>query len=613
MQLLPLEELGGRVVGRTIQFGVLLPALNPGAGFSVTVRVIHEVDQFRQDVPPLTVALQHRIHDTYGDLWSGVVDLDRPPEGAGPSWGRDGRYVYRLCVNRGNDILDWVIDPFARDFGVGKLSAVVVGDSPFDWGADEAAWRTPEAEDLVFYEVNLAEIARDLPAATARIPYLADLGVNCLQLMPVNNVLSEIDWGYLPSAYFGVDERLGSREQLQRLIAEAHQFGLAVVLDAVYGHTSTEFAFVEVYRHFAIPNNPFMADYAKNLFSESTGFQFPLTKDYFFTVNHLWLDVYHVDGFRYDCVPNYWNGPFEGYGELCYETYQHIKRHAVDGTHWQRFMNNGRINVIQCAEQLEAPVEVLNRTYSSSTWQNETLAAAAATARGGDGALGRLGAAFGLAGYPEVSAFGADVIHQAPLQYIENHDHPRFLCLFGTQQPDSRRNILFERGDRSQWYRIQPYLIGMLTAKGAPLLFQGQELCEDYFLPDDGLGRVALLRPVQWEYFYTDAGQNTLWLVRTLLRLRRDCVELRRGQHFFYNDSSYLRQGILLQARYTDSVWTLIALNVTDQDRVVSFRMQRNGDHHEMLHGQDNLLGVVAGEIRELTVPGNYGRIWRAG
>ena len=106
--------------------------------------------------------------------------------------------------------------------------------------------------------------------------------------------------------------------------------------------------------------------------------------------------------------------------------------------------------------------------------------------------------------------------------------------------------------------------------------------------------------------------RDTVRLVRTLLRLRRECAELRRGQHFFHNDDSYLSQGILVQVRYTDAAWTLIALNVTDQDRVVPFRMQRNGDHQEMLHGQDNLVGVMAGEIRELTVPSNYGRIWRA-
>jgi maltooligosyltrehalose trehalohydrolase len=213
--------------------------------------------------------------------------------------------------------------------------------------------------------------------------------------------------------------------------------------------------------------------------------------------------------------------------------------------------------------------------------------------------------------YPEQSTFGHDVIHQAPLQYIENHDHPRFICLFGTRQPDNRGNVLFQQGDRTQWYKLQPYLIGLLTAKGVPLLFQGQELCEDYFLPDDGLGRIAVLRPVQWEYFYTEAGRGTLRLVRTLLRLRRECPELRGGRHFFYGDDAYLFQGLLLQARYTDDAWTLAAMNFSDQDRQVLFRFDRPGDYTELLHGEDNLVSVGASETRALTVPSNYGRLWR--
>jgi hypothetical protein len=57
MQLLPLDKLGGRVVARRLEFGVLLPGVAPDTGFAVAVRVIHERDQFLQDVPPLEVAL----------------------------------------------------------------------------------------------------------------------------------------------------------------------------------------------------------------------------------------------------------------------------------------------------------------------------------------------------------------------------------------------------------------------------------------------------------------------------------------------------------------------------------------------------------------------------
>ena len=85
----------------------------------------------------------------------------------------------------------------------------------------------------------------------------------------------------------------------------------------------------------AINENPFMGPFAKDYFSnfgKSTDFNRQLTRDYFFTVNHHWLEVYHVDGFRYDCVPNYWDGPLGvGYASLVYETYQLAKTQARTG------------------------------------------------------------------------------------------------------------------------------------------------------------------------------------------------------------------------------------------------------------------------------------------
>ena len=84
--------------------------------------------------------------------------------------------------------------------------------------------------------------------------------------MPVSNCGIEVDWGYMPIGYFGVDERFGKRRDLQRLIDAAHQKGLAVILDSVYGHTSDSFAYYYVYDQLAYNENPFMkgsADYGE--------------------------------------------------------------------------------------------------------------------------------------------------------------------------------------------------------------------------------------------------------------------------------------------------------------------------------------------------------------
>lgn len=112
-------------------------------------------------------------------------------------------------------------------------------------------------------------------------------------------------------------------------------------------------------------------------------------------------------------------------------------------------------------------------------------------ARARDVAAGRLdqvrsfGAALGahvhLPAGSETTIHGADRLDKALLQYLETHDHERFICSFGIHQNEES---LLREGERDQWPRLQPYLIGLLCARGAPMLWQGQELVESYFVLD---------------------------------------------------------------------------------------------------------------------------------
>src|SRR5207249_10433359 len=67
--------------------------------------------------------------------------------------------------------------------------------------------------------------------------------VNAIEVMPLSNVAASVDWGYLPIGYFGVDERFGKRSAFQQMVDIAHQHGIAVVVDVVYGHTGVDFAY----------------------------------------------------------------------------------------------------------------------------------------------------------------------------------------------------------------------------------------------------------------------------------------------------------------------------------------------------------------------------------
>ncbi|MEO7560239.1 MAG: alpha-amylase family glycosyl hydrolase [Nitrosospira sp.] len=617
MKNLPLNQLGPHEsTPGVVSFGILLPWVPAANGNRLFVKIIHERDQFIQAIQPLAFELQHGINADYGDIWSVAVDFNTTRDSQPDShFGASGRHVYRFELHNPNaGVLDWIVDPYAREYATGKLSAFTLGYTPYVWSAGEASWKTPALNDLILYELNLAEFAASLQGAINRLDYLADLGVNALSVMPVNNVSLEVDWGYLPLGYFGVDERFGRRDDFQRFVDAAHQRGLAVIVDTVYGHAGEDFPYADLYRRLQYQENPFMGSFAKDYFNDlgiSTDFNRTLTRDFFFSVNLHWLNTYHIDGFRYDCVPNYWDGALGmGYANLVFHTYEYVRTSIASLISLSRFDAPEGPRLIQIAEQLEAPEQILEQSYSNATWQNATYGAAVACARGAAGAIGNLGQRLGALGYIEQATQNGETMAKAPLQYIENHDHSRFLCEFGLRHRDW--NSLFAEGDRAQWYRLQPYLIALLAAKGIPMLWQGQEFGENYFLPDAGLGRVLLLRPLRWNYFYDTAGKSLVKLTRRLVNLRKNCGELRRGSHYFYNDyEHYLSRGILLFQRETAAAVSLVAVNFTDVGQTVPFIFTHAGSYTEQLHGQDNF-STDEGQERWLTVPSNYGRIWRS-
>ena len=126
MRLLPLERLGTRELeGNTVQFGIFLPWVTPANGHRMWVKIIHENDQFLQEIQPLEFEMSHSPDPDYGDYWSVRIRIDantKPHQKS--AWGTQGRYVYRYMLENPNAAsesdrrIDWIIDPFAREFGV---------------------------------------------------------------------------------------------------------------------------------------------------------------------------------------------------------------------------------------------------------------------------------------------------------------------------------------------------------------------------------------------------------------------------------------------------------------------------------------------------------------
>lgn len=597
-----------------VRIGTYLPEITPHKGYALKVRIIHEADQFVRSIPPEEFDL---APVPGSDRWEALVDLT--PR-AGTRFGQEGRYLYRFQLLRhGQPVVFWFSDPFGRETGAGNLSAFTLESTaaPFSW--TDAAYRTPHVDDLVVYELHVGEFNRSFDGIVQQLDYLVGLGVNALELMPFTNVKETAEWGYTPLGYFAPDERYGGPAGLKRLVNACHDKGIAVILDAVYAHAHPEFAYNLVYAATGEPN-PMMGHFEGEFFPElpGTDYRKAFTRDYFLTLNRYWLDEFHLDGFRYDYVPGMFDGAVgQGYAFVTYHTYQFSKGIA-------RFQDPaGFSRIIQCAEHLPEPQRILKETYSNCCWQNTLMDKVADSAywRYADPALALL-LDPDFQGYPATyeNPSAGDAFPAAPFQYLESHDNPRLLARIA---PSGLRDLIGQEwGDRRQFYRMQPYVIALYVGKGIPMLWQGQEIGENWGMAPWGLGRNLFERPVRWEYFYDPYGRALVRLHRIMGSLRQRLRALgSRSGFYYYNDPAHYGQGVIVIRREAPAAGgqtketLLVFINVSGNEKRVWVPFPEQGTWVEQIDQDEptpraDILVAADGEWREVAVPSYYGCVY---
>jgi maltooligosyltrehalose trehalohydrolase len=203
------------------------------------------------------------------------------------------KYLYRLDGDRERP------DPASRyqPDGVHGPSAVV-DPNAFAW--TDAAWRGIPQARLVIYELHVGTFS---PAGTfdgvvPYLPYLRDLGVTALELMPVAQFPGARNWGYDGAYPFAVQNTYGGPEGLRRLVDAAHAVGLAVLLDCVYNHLGPEGNYLGEY-------GPYQIDKYQTPWGQAINMDDRLSDEvrrYFIDNGRYWVREYHIDGFRLDAT-----------------------------------------------------------------------------------------------------------------------------------------------------------------------------------------------------------------------------------------------------------------------------------------------------------------------
>jgi maltooligosyltrehalose trehalohydrolase len=547
----------------------------------------------------------------------------------GTHFGSEGTYLYRFQLwwtpaGLPRQLITlWFTDTFARQTDVGLLSAVTLAriPSPFAW--TDAAWRTPDLDELIVYELDTEQFNDTFDGVIDRLTYLQSLGVNCIELMPVTSLKLDFDWGYGPLHYFAPSSHTGGPDGLRRLVDACHRNNMAVILDVVYQHVDPGFAYNQVYGDvnatMGAPrvSSPMIG--AMGPFGPQCDFSQVFTQQYFAASNRQWLDEYHVDGFRYDEVTDLYVSPTDtAYAMLAYETYRYslgIPRFLPDPQGYSR--------IIQCAEALSRAPEVLRNTWTSCAWQDDLLNSAEAIAAGNapaDGFAHTLDPFFANR-YPGtktvVNVAGNPVdMPVAPFQYLNSHDHSHLIVFTGTTGSG-----LFPAGDRNRFWSLQPLAIALYTCQGVPMLWEGEEFADNYNLPGDGSARVNLRRDTHWEYFYDEYGLPLIRLYRRLALLRRSSTALRSRESFYYWQQSLQNSQLIAYHRHAPASaagpeeYAMVILNFGSGTGSIQVPFPKAGTWTEQLDADVRPVPWTVqvaspGELQNITVPSNYGCIF---
>lgn len=465
-------------------------------------------------------------------IWSAEV----PGARAGDRY----KYVIRCKGNEAE-----FIDPRGlelTDYTPGASSVIV------DIGARKPPFATPSLQSLVIYEMHIGSFnpdpeeptRYDFAGAAQKLDYLQKLGINAIQLLPINeNAVggfgrrgrggaatrlsgtapgagtnrqgpgrraTDYDWGYDPSSYFAIKRSYGTPEEFLDFVNAAHAHGIAVIIDVVYNHMSGR----NLLRNFGgystpeFPNGLYFNDAAHGTspWGPRPDFSRPEVASFIEDNALMYLLQFGCDGERWDSVANLRAFSSRGNTTPNPDGIQ-LMRKTIDDAH------AAHPDKVFIAEDLRNESSITKQTAEGglgfdTQWDNVTCGAIRRAVTGDD-ASRDLSALAKVIDRTIGSAAFSRVI------YSEDHDqvgHPpreiRMPALIDPKDPQSLKAK-----------RLSDLAAAIvLTSPGVPMLFQGQEML------DPRTFTFGVNVPIDWSRVQTQA--STIALYHDLISLRRN-------------------------------------------------------------------------------------------
>ena len=165
---------------------------------------------------------------------------------------------------------------------------------------EHEGWTGRQLAGSVIYELHLGTFTPEgtLDAAAGKLDHLVDLGVDFVQLLPVNAFSGRRNWGYDGVLWYAVHDGYGGPAAYQRFVDACHGRGLGVIQDVVYNHLGPSGNYLPRF-------GPYLSEGTANTWGTAVNLDGPDSdevREYIIENAIMWLGDYRVDGLRLDAV-----------------------------------------------------------------------------------------------------------------------------------------------------------------------------------------------------------------------------------------------------------------------------------------------------------------------
>lgn len=407
-------------------------------------------------------------------------------------------------------------------------------------------------------------------AQIAQGAILSDLGINVLELLPAADAKPTGEWGYATAHYFAPDFDLGTSSDLVRLVDSIHSKNIRFFTDVVmaFGHDPYAYAAFQQF-HLSPPDEPNNPDsyqshtngqlrdgyggrswrYIQNsdTYEPRSGNVGTVHPSWSFHLGHLhrWMSHFGVGGLRLDSVNNIGNYDFiRTYKEYAWSLYR------------SRYTSPSDAKFLVIGEELSVPLDMITSGTLNALWnepfQGRLRAAILGNSTGSDNfewTVRKMVNCTLDGDHPFTDGSQA-------VNYITSHDTEGY-------QKERLYNFLSNNGIADIERRAKFAFACFLTAVGIPMIFAGEEFCDQMDRPISQ----KQIDPVNYERKSEDWRTRVFNYVAKLVHLRKDCPALGSNDTAFIHADSSRGGKIMAWSRGgAGQIPVVVVANFTDQD-----------------------------------------------